>query len=358
MRKTIGTSSRYRIILSYDLFVKAAYYDGNRTFSVRAGRAEIPGDGEVRLDVAYCGICGTDLHIAHGAMDGRVRPPQVIGHEMSGTVGEVGTGVEGFRPGDHVVVRPLDARAETPADKGYSHVSRGLKFLGIDTPGAFQSSWTVPAFTLHHVPASVDLSLAALVEPLAVACHDVRRAELQPDQTCLVIGAGPIGLLVGLAARERGARVLVSEINPGRLAFAGELGLETVAPSAGGVAAAMEELTEGVGADVVFEVSGAPAAALAMTQAASIRGRIVVVAIHPDPQPVRLFDLFWKELEVRGARVYEPEDYERAIEIVAAGSLPLERLISRVEPLERLPAVFEELSAGTSDVKVLVDCQA
>jgi 2-desacetyl-2-hydroxyethyl bacteriochlorophyllide A dehydrogenase len=312
----------------------------------------------VRLDVAYCGICGTDLHIAHGAMDNRVRPPQVIGHEMSGTVGAVGADVEGFRPGDPVVVRPLDARDETPADKGYSHVSRGLKFLGIDTPGAFQSSWTVPAFTLHHVPASVDLRLAALVEPLAVACHDVRRAELGPGENCLVIGAGPIGLLVALVARERGARVLVNEINPSRLAFAAELRLETVAPAAGDFAAAIDELTHGVGADVVFEVSGAPAAALAMTQAASVRGRIVVVAIHRDPPPVRLFDLFWKELEVRGARVYEPEDYERAIELVSAGSLPLERLISRVEPLERLPEVFEELSAGSSDMKVLIDCQA
>jgi (R,R)-butanediol dehydrogenase / meso-butanediol dehydrogenase / diacetyl reductase len=339
-------------------FVKAAYYDGKRTFSVRAGLAETPGDGEVRLDVAYCGICGTDLHIAHGAMDGRVRPPQVIGHEMSGTVAEVGAGVNGFSPGDHVVVRPLDARAESPADKGYSHVSRGLKFLGIDTPGALQSSWTVPAFTLHHVPASVDLHLAALVEPLAVACHDVRRAELAPGENCLVIGAGPIGLLVALVARERGARALVHEINPSRLAFAAELGLETVSPGAGELADAIGELTEGVGADVVFEVSGAPAAALAMTQAASIRGRVVVVAIYPDAQPVRLFDLFWKELEVRGARVYEAEDYERAIEIVASGSLPLERLISRVEPLERVPAVFEELSAGTSDIKVLVDCRA
>ena len=337
--------------------MKAAYYNGDRTFSVREGRSEIPGDGEVRLDVAYCGICGTDLHIAHGAMDGRVRPPQVIGHEMSGTVGEVGAGVEGFRPGDPVVVRPLDARAETPADRGYSHVSRGLKFLGIDTPGAFQSSWTVPAFTLHHVPASVDLSLAALVEPLAVACHDVRRAELGSGENCLVIGAGPIGLLVALVARERGARVHLSEINPARLAFAGELGLETL-PAADDLAARVEELTEGVGADVVFEVSGAPAAALAMTQAASVRGRIVVVAIHPDPPPVRLFDLFWKELEVRGARVYEPEDYERAIELVSAGSLPLERLISRVEPLDRLPEVFEELSAGSPDMKVLIDCRA
>jgi (R,R)-butanediol dehydrogenase / meso-butanediol dehydrogenase / diacetyl reductase len=151
--------------------------------------------------------------------------------------------------------------------------------------------------------------------------------------------------------------VIVSEVNPARLAFAGDLGLETIDPGVG-VVEHIAEMTDGAGADVVFEVSGAPVAALAMTQAASICGRVVVVAIYPDPQPVRLFDFFWKELEVRGARVYESEDYGRAIDVVASGALPLERLISRVEPLERLPEVFEELSAGTADIKVLVDCRA
>jgi (R,R)-butanediol dehydrogenase / meso-butanediol dehydrogenase / diacetyl reductase len=252
----------------------------------------------------------------------------------------------------------LDPRGETPADKGYSHISRGLKFLGIDAPGALQSSWTVPAFTLHRVPVGVDLRLAALVEPLAVACHDVRRASVAEGENVVVIGAGPIGLLVGLVAREQGGRVVVSEINAARRSFAAELGLATIDPDAGDLVPRIEELTDGAGADVVFEVSGASTAALSMTQVASIRGRVVVVAIHPDPQPVRLFDLFWKELEVRGARVYESEDYERAIELVAAGALPLERLISRVEPLERLPTVFEELSAGSSDIKVLIDCRS
>ena len=338
--------------------VKAVYYEGGGVFSLGSGISQPPAAGEVRIDVAYCGVCGTDLHIAHGAMDGRVRPPQIIGHEMSGTVAELGAGVQGFSPGDPIVVRPLDTRAESPADRGYSHIGRGLKFLGIDTAGAFQSSWTVPAFTLHHVPASLDLRLAALVEPLAVACHDVRRAELAAGERAVVIGAGPIGTLVALVARAHGARTVVSELNPGRRAFAAELGLETVDPGSEDLAEQIEELSDGVGAEVVFEVSGAPAAALAMTQVAAIRGRVVVVAIYPDPQPVRLFDMFWKELEVRGARVYEPEDYERAIELLASGTLPVERLITRVEPLERLPAVFDELAAGTGDMKVLVDCRA
>ncbi len=336
----------------------AVYYEGKGSFVLGECVVQTPGANEVRLDVAYCGVCGTDLHIAHGAMDQRVRSPQVIGHEMSGVIAELGPGVDGLRVGEPVVVRPLDTRGETPADRGFSHISAGLKFLGIDAPGAFQRSWTVPAFTLHRLPATVDLRLAALVEPLAVACHDVRRAELHVDETAVVIGAGPIGLLVALVARAEGARVVVSEVNQARLRFAEELGFETFDPGAVDAAEHVAELTDGVRAEVVFEVSGAPAAALEMTQLASVRGRIVVVAIYPDPQPVRLFDIFWKELQLRGARVYEPADYEHAIELVTAGTLPLERLISRVETLERLPSVFTELAQGTSDIKVLVDCRA
>ncbi|HKX48243.1 MAG TPA: zinc-binding dehydrogenase [Gaiellaceae bacterium] len=336
--------------------MKAVYYEGGGRFALREAEPRAPERGEVRLDVAYCGICGTDLHIAHGAMDHRVQVPQVIGHEMSGRVAELGPGVEGFEIGEPVVVRPLDTRDETPADKGYAHVGRNLRFLGIDAPGAFQGSWTVPAFTLHRLPRDVDLKVAALTEPLAVACHDVRRGELRRGETAVVLGGGPIGLLVALVAREAGARVVVGEIHPGRRVLASGLGLEVVDPRAVDVAEHVASLTAGAGADVVFEVSGSAAAVLDMTRIASVRGRIVLVAIFPEPKPVRLFDFFWKELELRGARVYEPEDYEHAIELVTTGRLPLDRLITTVEPLERLPAVFEEHAEGSTAMKILVDC--
>jgi 2-desacetyl-2-hydroxyethyl bacteriochlorophyllide A dehydrogenase len=337
--------------------VSAVYYEGPGRFTLGTGREEAPGAGEVRLEVAYCGLCGTDLHIAHGAMDARVRPPQVIGHEMSGTVAEVGAGVDRFHAGDEVVVRPLDPRGETPADRGLSHISRNLKFLGIDAPGALQRSWTVPAFTLHALPAAVDLRLGALAEPLAVACHDVRRGEVSAGQTALVIGGGPIGLLIALVARARGARVVVVEPDATRRGLAGELGLESLDPGSDDVAARVQEATDGAGADVVFEVSGSPAGILASTQHACLRGRIVVVAIFPEPAPMALFDVFFKELDIRGVRVYEPEDFEAAIELLAAGPLDLERLITAVEPLERVPAVFEELLAGRPAMKILVDCR-
>ncbi len=335
----------------------AVTYDGPGLFSVGMCAVQPPGPGEVRLDVAFAGVCGTDVHIAHGHMDHRVQTPQVIGHEMSGTVAEVGAGVDDFAVGDPVVVRPLDARGETPADKGVSHICRELKFLGIDTPGAFQSSWTVPAFTLHRLPPSVDLRLAALVEPLAVACHDVRLGEVASGETAVVIGGGPIGILVALVARERGATVVLSEVNPFRRRFAADLGLDTVDPSTDGLRNAVLERTDGAGADVVFEVSGSAAGADVMTQLGCIRGRIVVVAIFPTAQPVRLFDVFWKELRLTGARVYEPEDYEQAIVVLAGGALPLDRLISAVEPLDRLPAVFESLDGEAEAIKILIDCR-
>ena len=332
--------------------MSAVYYEGGGSFSVGDCRPLPPTVGEVRLEVAFCGICGTDLHIAHGAMDARIPTPMVIGHEMSGTVAEIGAGVDGIRPGEHVVVRPLDTRESSPADRGFSHIGRKLKFIGIDSPGALQASWTVPAFTVHALPPRLDLRLAALAEPLAVACHDVRRGELAAGETAVVIGGGPIGTLIGLVARTRGARTLVVEPDGERRALAAELGLESFDPQ-DDLAAAIGE----VGAEVVFEVSGSAAGILAATKHAAIRGRVVVVAIFPEPKPVALFDLFWKELDVCGARVYEPEDFESAIQLLADDSLGVERLITAVEPLERVPAVFGELREGRQAMKILVDCR-
>ena len=336
--------------------MKAVYYQGNRTFSFEDAEPASPGPGEVRLDVAYCGICGTDLHIYHGAMDKRVKMPLVIGHEASATVAELGKGVSGFAVGDKVVVRPLDNRAETKADRGFSHICKGLKFIGIDSPGAFQNSWTLPAFTLHKVPREVDLKMAALVEPLAVACHDVRLGEIVPGQFVVVIGGGPIGIMVALVARAAGARVILSEVNAFRIEFARSLGLQTVNPGQCNLAAFCQEQTEGKGADAVFEVSGSKAAAIEMTNLPGIRGRIIMVAVHPLPVEVNLFQFFWKELQLHGARVYEPQDYEKAIRMIAENVLPLESFITKVEPLERMSDAFRELDDAPRAMKVMIKC--
>ena len=266
--------------------MKATVYTGNKTFSVLEKEVESPKTGEVRIKVAYVGVCGTDVHIYHGMMDQRVNIPETIGHEMSGVIDAVGEGVSGFSVGDKVVVRPLDDRLVKPSDKGFNHICEDLKFIGIDSPGAMQEYWNVPAFTLHKLNENTDLKLAALIEPLSVATHDVRLSGLTKDETAVVLGGGPIGLLVALVAKESGAQVIVSEVNEKRIAKAQSMGIEAVNPTKIDLVTYVREKTEGRLADVVFEVAGVQPALDIMTEIAGIRGRIVMVAIHGQPKPV------------------------------------------------------------------------
>jgi threonine dehydrogenase-like Zn-dependent dehydrogenase len=151
--------------------------------------------------------------------------------------------------------------------------------------------------------------------------------------------------------------VLVVEPDAGRRALAGQLGFVALEPG-DAVEQAVAEQSEGAGANVVFEVSGSAGGILAATKHAAIRGRVVVVAIFPEPRPVALFDLFWKELDVRGARVYEPKDFDDALELLAGGTLGIERLLTAVEPIGRVPELFAELLDGRPAMKILVDCRA
>ena len=335
---------------------RGAYYAGERTFRVADSPAIVPGQGEVTVDIAYCGVCGTDLHIYLGHMDARVDMPQVIGHEMSGVVSALGPGVVGWDVGDRVVVRPLDPCGACPAcAAGHSHICQNLDFLGIDTPGAFQTHWTVPVHTLHRLPDGVGDDIGALIEPLAVACHDVRLGEVAAGNRAVVIGGGPIGTLVALVARHAGADVLMTEVNPYRVEFARGLGFEALDGRESDVAARVEEITDGAGADVVFEVSGSQAGAELMTKLARTRGRIVVVAIFADPPKVDLFQFFWRELRLCGVRVYEPQDFEMAIQLAESGALPLERLITRREPLSGTQPIFDDIASGADMMKALID---
>ncbi len=334
--------------------MKAAYYERNRTIRIADCIPVEPKAGEVQLKVSHVGICGTDLHIFHGAMDARVSDSQIMGHEMSGTVAAVGEGVTTVTVGDSVTVMPLDTTLCEQSDP-YKHIGQNMKFMGIDTPGAFQSYWTVPAFTLHKLPSSLSLKYGALLEPLAVACHDVRLADLQANEEVVVLGGGPIGMLVALVAKAKGAKVSVSEISPFRLEFAKSLGLNAVNPLETDLAGHIKERTNGQGADVVFEVTGSAAGAATMTQLPRIRGRIVVVGIHPKPNPVDLFQFFWKELELKGARVYEDQDFEAAIKLADSGVLPLEQIITETKPLEDAQAAFERMDKGGDVMKIVLE---
>lgn len=333
-------------------------YTAARTLAVEGYETTPPPAGSVRIDVAYTGICGTDLHIYHGAMDHRVDPPGVIGHEMSGRVADIGEGVSGWNVGDPVTVMPLAPCGDCPAcDAGHSHICHRLVFIGIDADGSMQNSWTVPAHTLIRLPADLRLDHAALVEPTAVALHDVRRAGLVSGERALVVGGGPIGLLIGLVARRAGADVLLAEPDGHRRSIAESVGLATVDPSAGGTVETVGEWTGGAGADVAFEVSGAAGGVTAAVASLATRGRLVQVAIHPTPREVDLHRFFWRELTLVGARLYVREDFESAVELLAEGAVPADALISRVEPLDRAVDAFEALDSGGGVMKVLIDCR-
>ncbi len=334
---------------------KRAVYRGNKTFTVEQAAVTPPAAGEVQIDVAYCGICGTDLHIYLGHMDKRVGFERAVGHEMSGVIAALGAGVTDLAVGQRIVVRPLDHCGECPACKaGHQHICHKLKFIGIDTEGAFQQKWNVPAHTIHILPDDLPLQHAALIEPLAVACHDVKRGRVAVGEDVLVIGGGPIGLLVAMVARHAGGRVTISEINENRLAYAAKLGFATLNPKAGDVGQAVHAATGGKGADVVFEVSGSQPGVDLMTAAAATRGRIVMVAIHATKPQIDLFQFFWRELEMQGARVYHREDYDQAMQLLAEGVVDCDSFITDVQPLDDIQAAFEALTKNPNAMKSMI----
>ena len=335
--------------------ITAAYYRGNKSFAVEQTDAPAPAAGEAQLRIAFCGICGTDMHVFHGNMDARVGLNRIVGHEMSAVVEAVGEGVTNVRPGQKVVVRPRDHCGTCPAcTAGHKHICHKLKFLGLDTDGAMQELWNAPAHTLHVLPDDMRLDHAALSEPVAVACHDVRLAAVQPGEDVVVIGGGPIGVLVAMVARDAGGKVVISEVNETRLGIAKKLGFDTVNPLKADLKETIDARTGGKGADVVFEVSASQPGVDAMTSVAATRGRICMVAIHAKKPQVDMFQFFWRELKLIGARVYEPQDYEKAISLVANGAIDADTVITDVSPLGDIQAAFESLDASPTALKSLI----
>jgi 2-desacetyl-2-hydroxyethyl bacteriochlorophyllide A dehydrogenase len=250
---------------------------------------------------------------------------------------------------------PLDWDGTCPACRaGNEHICQNLNFIGLDSPGALQRLWNVRTDHLVALPRELRLDHAALTEPVAVAVHDVRRADLAAGDRAVVIGGGPIGVLIALVARHAGAEVVVVEIDAQRRETVAALGFEVLDPLATDQAAWVENWTGGAGADVAFEVSGAAAAVLGATDLVRVRGTIVVVAIHAQPRPVNLQRVFWRELRILGTRVYQRTDFERAVELLAGGVIPADALITSIEPITATARAFAALEAGQA-MKILID---
>jgi len=314
----------------------------------------VPKADEALLRVRRVGICGTDLHIYQGHLDHRVPKGGILGHETFAEVTEVPAG-SGFQKGDRVVVEPvLSCGACRACRMGAGYLCYKLQVRGVDVPGGLQDYWAVPTDRLLRVPDSLSDDHAALIEPLAVATHDVSRAQVKAGDAVIVFGGGPIGCLIALVCRHRGARVKVAEINPFRLDMLKGFDLETIGPDQDAVGA-VNNWTNGDGADVAFEVTGNAAAVRLMTDVVRVWGTVSVVAIHAEPVPVHLYPMFARELTMHGSRLYTRTAWEEAIRLASTGAVPVGPLVSRRIPLEDLQKGMEEALAGGPVMKVLVD---
>ena len=334
--------------------MRASSYGGAGRFSTIDVPMPKPAAGEALLRVRRVGICGTDLHIFQGHLDHRVPKGGVIGHETFAEVVEAPAS-GGFKAGDRVVVDPVVACQQCRACRmGAYYLCQTLKVRGVDMVGGMQEYWTVPVTQLLHVPDTLTDDQAAVIEPLAVATHDVERAQVKRGDRVLVFGGGPIGALIAMVVRGRGAEVAVVEINPYRIGLLEEWGLTTVGPDID-VQRFVQTFTGGDGVDVAFEVTGNPAAARMVTDVVRVWGTVSIVAIHSEPIPINLYRMFERELTIQGARLYARRDWEEAIQLAASGAVALGPLVTRTIPLDGLQQGMEQALAGGPVMKILVD---
>lgn len=346
--------------------MRAAVYHGVGDIRIEDAPEPRPGPGEVKIQIAHNGVCGSDLHEYFSAPtfvplephpQTGAAAPVVLGHEFSGTVVEVGEGVTSVAVGQRAALRPTYSCGTCASCvRGLPNICRVLAFHGLSAAGGGLSDFTVMrADMVHPLPDGVSLELGALVEPMAVGHHAVDRSGLTADDTAVIVGAGPIGIGLWFALRARGfTRVLVSETSPQRRAAISGLGAEEVIdPRETDLTDAVLRLSDGVGAAAVFDAAGVGAAIEHSIPALAPRGKIVVVGIHEQPFGFNPTSLLLQEVEVVGSIVYDDSDYRAVIENMAAGLYDTTGWVEHT-PLSGLLDAFDELRAGRK-MKILVD---
>jgi 2-desacetyl-2-hydroxyethyl bacteriochlorophyllide A dehydrogenase len=310
---------------------------------------------EVRIDVAFCGICGSDMHLRRSEA---VPPGSVMGHEFSGTVRETGVAVGGFQAGDHVTVYPFAPCGECPnCLRGDRHVCAQAAATGLGmgmNPGAYATSVVADESMLLRLPEGVSLEHGALIEPLAVALHGIAIGEARPEDACAVIGAGPIGVMTALALKAQGVeRLIVVERNELRQDRMRALGVAAVGLE--DVHMRVVETLGGEPPDVVFECAGNPAAPALATELVRSRGIVVLLGVLEEPVEISQLVLMIKEAQIRASFAYTRADFEQAAAVLAADRLPADELITHVASLEHAQEMFDRLeSPATQDLKILL----
>ena len=316
-----------------------------------------PASDEVKVAVAYAGICGTDIHTYEGHYN--VRFPVTLGHEFSGEVVAVGDAVTAFNIGDRVTSETTYdiCGACTYCQTGDFNLCASRKGIGTQVDGGFTSYLVAKADHVHHLPQEVSYEAAAMTEPLACAVHAVSKVDIQPGEQVVVMGPGPIGLLVAQVVKSKGAEVIISGLNHDqtRLDKATALGLDHVVNiQQQDLKTYVQDISNGYGADVVLECSGAVPAARQGLDILRKKGRYVQVGIFKDAEiPFDLEKIVQKEIRVVGSRSQKAADWEPALALLQSGAVDAEALITSVLDISQWDEGYRHIKDGEG-IKVLL----
>ena len=310
-----------------------------------------PGPGQIMVQIAYAGICGSDLHIQDGDIQLNLRPPVVMGHEFSGTVAEIGPGVEGFEIGQPVVSETAFSTCGRclACITGNDNVCAEKYLIGFVFPGVFTSYTVLPVRRVHRLPANVSLLSAVMCEPLASAVRGVyEQIHITPGDLVVVAGPGAMGLLSLQLARAAGARVVVTGTpdDTARLEMARRLGADRVVDvRREDLKALLWDLTGGEGADVYIEASGAPAAARAGLEVTRRRGQYLQLGLAGAPFTIDFAQIAYREIQVMGTLGQKWTAWETALKLLASGQVVTEPLVTDVLPLTEWETAFARFRA-------------
>jgi len=310
-----------------------------------------PGPDEVLVQVAACGICGSDVHGYDGS-SGRRIPPMVMGHEAAGRIAAVGDGVRGFTAGDRVTFdSTIYCGVCAPCRRGEINLCDNRQVLGVSCPdyhraGAFAEYVVVPSRIVYRLPDRLPFVEAAMLEAVAVAWHAVSLAQVSPGSTALVLGAGMIGLLALQALRVAGcSRVLVVDLDRSRLKLAQEIGATATLPAEAGLNRQILQLTDGAGVDLAVEAVGRNETVGAAIESVRKGGTVVLVGNISPEVTLPLQKVVTRQIRLQGSCASAGE-YPRAIELLASGAIQVKPLITAVAPLDDGPEWFRRLHAG------------
>lgn len=305
-------------------------------------------DGHVLLEVAACGVCGSDLHFYEWAphMRGEITLPRILGHEVAGTVVEVGRAVTQFKPGDRVVT-------ETWGGCGRCYYCRLGRFnqcmyqtrIGQKAEGGMARYVIVPDISLYNIPADMPLDEAAVIEPVGVALHSLERVDLKPGDSVAVIGPGPIGILAAMLADRAGAhRVIVLGLaaDEARLDLVRRMGYDVLITDREDPVEAVRNRTEGRGVELALDVSGGYGTLSLALDLVRLGGQIGVVGMSPEA-PFNPSIAAIKEVTIHGSFRRQPSTWFRAIKLVSSRKLDVRPLITHRVPVAKAKEVFEIL---------------